>query len=176
MDFLKHPGRALKLRLFVALLMLTLGFIGVIITDIKKDGAWTYWQWVAALYALLSLGLSWHLKKQGWRTTVVTLWHEVAHWAGLIGAVFIAAYFVRIGMIGRFEASLLTLLLLALSTYLAGVYIEPSFIVIGVLLGIFAASIAFLEAYLYNILLPLTLLAVVGIIVLIHRTHKKLQQ
>ncbi len=69
--------------------------------------------------------LSWHVKKKGWRTTLVTLWHEAAHWAGLIASIFIAAYFVRIGMIGRFEASLLTLLLLALATYLAGVYSKP---------------------------------------------------
>ncbi len=46
---------------------------------------------------------------------------------------------------------------------------------IGILLGGFAASIAFVKEYLYNILLPLTLLAAVALIVLAHRAHKKMQ-
>jgi hypothetical protein len=166
----------LKVRLFVALLMLTLGFFGVVVTDIRRDGAWNYWKYLAIAYAVLSLALSWHLKKNGWRTSLLTLWHEIAHWAGLIAAVYTASYLVHIGMIGRFEASLLILLLLALATYLAGIYIETSFLFIGVILGGFAAAIAFVDEYLYNILLPLTLLAAILLILFVRHTHKKLSR
>ena len=77
----RHP---FKPRMICGLLMLALGFIGVVVTDIKKNGAWEYWRILAIVYALISLGLSWHLKKQGWKTTILTIWHEIAHWAGLV--------------------------------------------------------------------------------------------
>ena len=77
------------------------------------------------------------------------------------------------GLIGRFEASLLTLLLLSLATYLAGIYIETSLVLIGIMLGGFAMGIAFLDEYLYNILLPMTILGGILLVLLIHHAHKK---
>jgi hypothetical protein len=165
---------SLKVRLSVVLLMLLLGFIGVVLTDISKEGAWNYWRYVAVIYAILSLCLNRHLKAQGWKTTILTIWHEIAHWTGLIVATAIVAYFVHVGLLGRFEASILTLLLLALATYIAGVYIESTLLIVGIMLGIFAMGIAFLDAYLYNILLPLTLIVGLVLMVFIHRAHKKL--
>ena len=67
----------------------------------------------------------------------------------------------------------MALLLLALTTYLAGVYIEPTCIVVGILLGIFAAGIALLDTYLYNVLLPVTVAATILVIVILHHVHKK---
>lgn len=159
MGLLKHISAPTKLRLVAALLMLALGFTGVVVTDIKKDGAWDYWRALCIIYALMSLGMSRHLKHRGWKSTAMTIWHEIAHWAGLFGSILIASWFVHIGMLGRFEAGLLALLLLALATYLAGIYIEPTCIFVGLMLGFFAAGIAFLDTYLYNVLIPLTLVA-----------------
>lgn len=169
------PSAPLKLRLVIALVMLVLGFIGVIITDISKTGAWNYWRFLAVVYAVLSLCLSWHLKRKGWRTTLITVWHEIAHWAGLIGAIFVSSYFVQMGLIGRFEVSVMTLLLLALATYLAGIYIESTLIFIGIILGIFALGIAFLDAYFYNILLPFAVVAILVYVVFIRHAHKKMK-
>ncbi len=176
MEQVKPSGSSFKIRLFVALLMLLLGFIGVIVTDIKKDGAWYYWRFLAIVYAALSIGLSSHLKRKGWKTTFYTIWHEIAHWVGLVAAIIVVSYFVQVGLISRFEASLLTLLLLALATYLAGVYTEPTMVLLGILLGVFAAGIAFVDEYLYNILLPVTLAAAVLLVVYIHHKHKKLNK
>ena len=173
MNALQNKSALIKIRLTVALLMLVLGFIGVIVTDIKKDGAWEYWRALSIMYALISLVMNWYFKKQGWISTALTLWHEVAHWSGLIGAIFIASYFVQIGIVGKFEASLSALLLLALTTYLAGIYIESTFILIGIMLGGFAASIAFLDEYLYNILLPATIAGGILLILIVHYKHKK---
>ncbi len=174
MDPVQHHGSSLKLRLIIALIMLIFGFAGVVLTDIFKNGAWNYWQYITVIYALLSLYLSMHLKIKGFRTTLITIWHEIAHWVGLMGAIVIASYFVKMGLVGRFEVSLLTLLLLALATYLAGIYIEPTLIFIGIMLGLFAIFLTFLDAYLYNILLPLTLIVVIVLVFFIHHAHKKL--
>ncbi len=169
----KLENPSLKLRIIVLFTMLALAFIGVFITDIKKDGAWQYWRVLAILYAIIALGLSWHLHRKGWRTAFTTIWHELAHWVGLIGAVLICSYFVKIGLIGRFEASLVTLLLLALATYLAGVYIEPTFVILGIVLGGLAAGIAFIDTFVYSILLPVAIIAAVILIVYLYRSRKK---
>jgi len=161
-----------RIRVVVSLLMLGFGLLGVIVTDVTRGGAWIYWRALCILYALLSLGLSWHLRRTGWKTSLFTLWHEVAHWIGLLGAVGVTSYVVQIGLLGRFEAGLFLLLLLALATYLAGVYTEPTLVIIGIFLGGFAISIAFLDEYLYNIILPGTLLAGILVVVLLHRSHK----
>lgn len=168
-------NKGLKGRLIVVGILLLLGFCGVILTDVSKTGAWQYWRLLVIVYAVLSIGLSIHLRKRGWKSTLFTVWHEIAHWFGLIGALTVVSYSVTTGLIGRFEASVLTLLLLALTTYLAGIYTEPTFIFLGLMLGSFAAVITFLDAYLYNILFPLVAVALVVLTIFIHYTHKKLR-
>ena len=90
------------------------------------------------------------LKKIRVEKEAVTVWQELLHWAGLMLAICLISYVVHIGLQNRFEASIEVLILLALTTYLAGVYIEVSFIPIGILLGGFAAGIAFFDEYLYE--------------------------
>ncbi len=173
MEVSKTPITYTQLRIIAALVLIILGFIGVIITDIVKDGAWKYWQFLCAVYALISLLLSWHFKRKKWKKSALTVWHELAHWAGLIGAIFVVSYFVEIGLVSRFIASLLALLLLTLATYLAGIYIEGTLIFVSIILGIFALGIAFSAQYLYSILLPLTIIAAILLVVYIYYTHKK---
>lgn len=153
-----------KVRLIVGLIMLLLGFIGLIITNAQKQGAWNYWRWIAVAYAVLSLGLSWHLKKIGWKKELITIWQEILHWTGLMLSIWLVSFVVRIGLQDRFEASLEVLILLALTTYLAGIYIEVSFIPIGLLLGLFAAGLAFFDEYLYAMVVPLTIVAIVYLV------------
>lgn len=163
----------MKIRLIVALLMLLLGFVGLIVTDIVKETAWNYWKYLSIVFAALSIGLSMHLKKEGWKTTALHIGHEIAHWTGLIVATFTTTYLIGIGLIGRFEASLLMLLMLGLTTYLAGIYGEPSFIFVGIALGCFTVGIGFVSEFLYTAILPATLLFGAGIFYVVHRTHKK---
>jgi hypothetical protein len=161
----------LKLRFCISVIMLALGFLGIIITDVRKDGAWDFWRVIAILYALCSLSLSLLLHKSRARATLMTLWQELLHWVGLILAIGVVAYFVKSGIVGRFEAGLEVLTLLALATYLAGVYIEVTFIPLGCALGIFSIAIAFFSSYLYLLIIPLTLLVVLGFILLL-KFHK----
>lgn len=167
---MKHP--ALKVRLFVGLIMLLLAFIGVIINNENKQLGWNYWRWMAVIYALLSLGLSWHLKKVGWKKELTTISQEMLHWAGLIVFIGLVSFVVHIGFQDRFTAGIEVLFLLGLTTYLAGIYTEVSFIPIGLLLGLFAASLAFFSQYLYVILIPLTILGILILLWEAKRTHR----
>ena len=100
------------------------------------------------------------------------LWNELLQWAGLGLAVGLIALFVHVGLMGKFDAGLAIMVLLALTTFTAGIYSEPMFIVIGLLLGIFAAAGAFFANYIYLIILPLALLGAVTLIVLGKKKRK----
>lgn len=151
----KYPW---KIRFIASLLLLILGFLGLIITDIFRDGGWLYWRIITPVYALISLLMSWYLRKNE-KFSFSELWHELLHWFGLILAIYLLSKFVSIGVMGRFEAGLVALSMLALTTFLAGIYIEVTFIFIGLILGFFAYGIAFLDQYLYAIILPIVIVA-----------------
>ena len=166
----KHPWMA---RLVIGISMLIIAFLGLIVTDIRKTGGWLYWRWSIPFIAVLALWLSWYLRRQKSSLSAVALWHEVLHWIGLIASVIIVSIFVQIGIVGRFEAALCTLTLLALAVYLAGIYIETTFLYVGIVLGLFTLGIAFIAEYLYAVAIPLLLIGGGIIVWLIWHTRRK---
>jgi len=62
------------------------------------------------------------------------------------------------GVLGRFEAGLVIVVILALTTFIAGIYVDPSYIIVGVALGLFAAAGAFAQEYLYYFMIPVLVL------------------
>ena len=150
-----------KMRLLVALIMLGLSFIGLIVSDIKQNGAWNYWRIMVPIYAVLCLFLSWYLRRQKKIMSAATIWHELVQWVGLALSVYLVSIFVKIGLMGRFEAGLVVLTLLALTIFIAGIYVEATFFLIGLLMGIFAAAAALMAAYVYTVMLPLTIIVAV---------------
>jgi len=153
-----------KMRLLVGLIMLGLSFIGLIVSDIRQNGAWTYWRVMVPVYAILCLFLSWYLRRKQKIMTPATIWHELVQWFGLILAVYLVSIFVNVGLMGRFEAGLVVLTLLALTIFIAGIYVEATFFLVGLLLGIFAAAAAFMAAYVYTVMLPLTIVVAILLI------------
>lgn len=153
-----------KMRLLVALIMLGLSFIGLIVSDLKQNGAWNYWRVMVPVYALICLFLSWYLRRQKKILTASTIWHELVQWVGLALSVYLISIFVDIGLMGRFEAGLVVLTLLALTLFIAGIYVEPTFFLIGLLMGVFAAAAALMAAYVYTVMLPLTVVVAVVLV------------
>ena len=145
------------MRLMVAVIMLGLSFIGLVVSDIRQNGAWNYWRVMVPIFAVLCLFLSWYLRHKQKIISPTTIWHELLQWFGLALAVYLVSIFVNIGLIGRFEAGLIVLTMLGLNTFITGIYIESTFFVIGILLGLFAAGAALLAAYIYTIMLPITI-------------------
>lgn len=148
-----HPR--IKLQFVLFLVLIILAFIGVILTQVESSGAWWYWRYIAVAYAILSLAQSWYVQRMGWKESAITIWHEIAHWLGVIFCIQMLSFFVSIGLESRFLVSIQALLFLALGTYLAGIYIDAVFIIVGIVLAIFAGVIAFLQEYLYAIMIPL---------------------
>ena len=161
-----------KGRLYVSLVMLILAFLGFVVMQISRDNAWHYWRIMAIVYALLSLGFSWYCQHYNLRSAVFTIWHELFHWLGLLLSIFLITYFVDIGLVGRYVASLEIMVLIAFATFLIGVYIEKTFLFVGLLIGAFSGAIGFVEEYLYNIMLPVMIIVIIAIIWMIRHKSK----
>lgn len=169
----KHPWKA---RLIIGILMLVLAFIGMVVTDVHAGGGFIYWRWVIPVYAILALWLSWYTHLKAPDTRLVTFAHEILHWIGLILAELLVSWFVHLGTLSRFNAGLVDLTLLALAIYLAGVYLEKTFLLIGMVLGVLALFSAFVAQYLWAIAIPILIGAVAVIGIMVRVSHKKLQK
>lgn len=166
-----HPWEA---RFLVGLIIMILGFIGLVLTDLKQDMAWHYWRMLAIVNALLCLWLSWYTQRKQHVVTLSLFWKEILHWSGLILSVYLVTVLVDgVGIEGRFLGSLQIITLLALSTFLAGVYTEPTLMAIGILLGVFCLGISMFAQYLYSVLLPITVFAALILFWVVKRKRKR---
>ncbi len=161
MEAEEHPAHPWRARFVISCVMLLLGLIGLVIADFRHNGALLYWKWITPVYGALAISLSWYLhhRKEDFRP--LHLLQEVFHWAAAVGGVYIFNMFVAIGIMARFEAALAVITILGLTTFLAGLYIESTLIIVGLLLGLFAAGVAIVDEYLYSIMIPLTIIAIV---------------
>ncbi len=164
---LQHPFRA---RFYTGLFLFFLAFIGLVITDLHHNGGFSYWRYIIPVFAIVGVFLSWYLRHNNQSHSVAFIWHELLHWAGLLIAVYLISELLRIGLLSRFAASLVILTMLSLGLFLAGIYIEITFLVLGLVIGCFVVIIAFLAEYLYVVSIPLV---IIGIILLFFLARKK---
>lgn len=160
----------------VGALMILLSFIGLIIADLKNQGAWSYWRIVGPFFALMCIWLSLYLRRKGHSVSLGTIWHELFHWIALVGAVFLITSFISMGVMGRFQGALVILVLLSLTTFIAGIYIESSYLIVGLGIGLIAVGGAFMQEYLYTVILPVTLVFLGLLIAFVYwmkRRHRK---
>lgn len=165
------PFHHWKARLFIGILMISLSFLGLVITEIKQDGAWNYWRFLSAVFAILSISLHLFLKRKESVSFLASFWHEVFHWLGLLLSVSVISIMVEVGILGRFVSSISVIMLLALTTYLAGIYTDITLIFVGVFLGLFAAGLSIVSAYLYPIVIPLIFIGIIVLWVLLKKKH-----
>jgi hypothetical protein len=91
---------------------------------------------------------------------------------GLIGSVYITSIYVDIGIISSFIGALGVLTLLAQAIFLAGIYIESTFLFIGIALGLFAICIAWMETHVFLLAIPILIIAVLVIAYIDWRAHQ----
>src|SRR5687768_15012917 len=107
-----HSWHPWSVRFIVAITILLLTFVGLILTNMRVEGAWRYWQISTIIIALLALGSSIYLKRMRQIPTPIHIGHEILHWLGLMGAVYITSIYVNIGIVSAFIGALIVLVLL----------------------------------------------------------------
>lgn len=140
--------------------------------DMHPRSYWLYSRLMAIVFAFLSISMFWYTHRGQHRNITSMILHQMLHWLGLLLSIYLVDVFVNSGIIGTTAAGLITLTLLALATYLSGVYSNPSFMLIGIVLGLFAAGAALIQAYLSVVMIPVILITAV-IIYLLSRHEKR---
>ncbi|MBB72566.1 MAG: hypothetical protein CMF50_09235 [Legionellales bacterium] len=162
------------IRSLISLVLVILSCIGMVITDINQQWAWTYWLFLAPIFAVICLYLGWSHTQHSGKQQLRLVIRIIFHWLGLLVTAGLILFFVRIGLLSDINAGLLLLTALALTTFLAGVHMDSCLCIIGVMLWIFAWASAFLEEYLSYSMLPVGIIALVIVLYLHHKAKHRL--
>ncbi len=146
--------------LFMVLLLLSL--LGVAISDIAPVKSHAYWLVLMVLFGATAIltnvveGEDDHdgvaLKKE--------ITQQILHWLGGFVAVLIVYSFYHTGRLTPEATGLVVLLILALTTYLDGIRLGWRFSFAGLFLGVMALFAAYIEEFMWQILI-----VAIGIIV-----------
>lgn len=161
MEDVPVKGYHVKARVITLVFFIVCSLIGLIFSDVARAGSWNYWRVMVPIFAIAGLGLTLYLRKVQKETAIKTIWHELLQWLGLIGVIFILSVYVSMGIIGRFEAGLFVLTILAFNLFVLGIYIEITFLFIGLILALISMGAGVFAEYLYTIIIPLSILVLV---------------
>jgi hypothetical protein len=149
---------------WVFLVMLVLALVGAGVSQAEDQGRILrlYWFGLILVYAGISIVRAWLKAKHQAQPVWPMIRSEVFHWLGALIAIKIILLFEATGITNRGPASVYSLLVLALSCYLAGVHFDWTFMLLGVILAVIAVALGYLDQLsIFMVLLPLAAVAVV---------------
>jgi hypothetical protein len=161
-----------KIHALIALALILISFIGVLITNFIPSAAWKYWNISIPIFALLCIGLNW-ADNQSHSLAFKLLLQEVLHWSGVLLTIYLVSIFVHYGLISNIDAGLFVLTLLALGTFMAGIYLNKTFYIISVIQALFVCSMIFFIKYL--IIISIILIFAFFILIVWRSRHTKKQ-
>lgn len=174
----KSPAHHNKNWLGASEVMLIAIFIiaggGVAITDMSPDKGYWFWLGLVPLLALTSLYRSWLGTKTSKRAEGIfrTLRVQIFHWLGLLGALEVVfLLYTYTNRIDAAQSGLVSLLVVALATFLAGIHFHWHFAVLGVMLGLSTLAMAWVEAFVW-VVIPLVGIAVLVVLFFSHRLRE----
>lgn len=175
-DAAEHDRRLIanrwKVRIVVDIIMLVLAFIGLFIADTSPKSNWLYWRIVAPIYAILCIWLGWYMRRN-LKLSRRHILQDILLWVGLLVAFYLVSLLVSRGILGNLEAGLVALILLSLTTYIAGIFIESTFLLIGLSMAIFVVAAVFFQTQLSLIMLPVFVLIIVILVILVRWGRSK---
>lgn len=137
---------------FVALLVLSLG--GMAIADFSAQWGLSYWLAVIPLFGAVSVYSGWRRARAAGENIGRVLVRQLLHWGAAALAVYLIFVLERSGRLNQEDAGLVALLLLSLSTILAGLHFDWRLSVLGVLLAVVAVCAALVEEFFWILVLP----------------------
>ena len=141
--------------------LLVLALIGVAYTDIDAIHSLFYWQALVPVFGVICILARWRYAEPGPKGRAHLIWTQVLHWGVLLLVIRLLFMHGMQRMLDSDITGLVLLYLLALSTFLAGIYLDWRLCVVGAFLGIGAIAIAFLD----EAALPMAMLAIAIVIV-----------
>jgi hypothetical protein len=140
----------------ILITLIALSAIGIGVTNFEPVKSFWYWAGMAPVFGLVSLFIGWSKARRRGEGVSRIIRVQILHWAGLFAAiVLIYLLYDPAGRITNNQLGILCLLALALTTFLAGVHLDWRFMLVGILLGACVAGAAFVEQFIWMIIIPI---------------------
>ncbi len=159
-------GNAVRDYTLLFLVLLAIG--GIAIMDFNKP--WVFWYWIAMvpIFGGLSIFMDWYAQQHAAEPRPLRIRVQLLHWVTTVVGVALAFLLDDAGIIDRTATGLVALLVLGLSTVLAGIHTEWRLSVLGVLLLATLAAAVAAEQFFWLLLIP----TVIAILIIMRRTRK----
>lgn len=162
----------LRLEFWIFVGLLALALFGAALNQGDDLSRWVYWSALVVIYGGVGILASWVRARKRGLPTWATIRGEVLHWLGTLVAIKIVLLFEMDDITARGAAADMSLLLLALGTFLAGVHFNWAYLPLGVILAATAVGLGFLDQYsIFLVTIPLSILAIVLVARRLH-THR----
>jgi hypothetical protein len=148
--------------------LIILSVIGAGVSQVSASAGGTYWLAMVPIIAAATIYIEWSkVSDEGvrWLTLVRT---QLYHWGSLIISIELVSMLSYFGRINNEAVSLVTLLLVAQTTFLVGVYLDWRFSVVALFQILCIIVLAYLATYIWVVLI-----VAIGIIVLGIYFHRK---
>jgi len=158
----KNFSREYVIEAVVGIILLVLAFLAIASSDVSATGTRTYWSVLLLIFAVTGF-VEDRLHTEHGIAHVQSAVTIALHWLGVFLAIQLVHYFVISGRIANANIGLTNGLVLALGSFLFGIYSNWRMAVIGVALAAATAGVAFIEQFVWFLLM----VAAVAIVVLV---------
>lgn len=131
----------------IFILLLSLSLLGIGITQFSAEDGYAYWLFMVFIFGTLATSITWLKAKKGQADFAAIIKEQSLHWGYSLIVVGGAFLLQKSGKLDAGGASLVVLLILALSTMLDGIRIGWQFSLLGFFLGACALLIAYIEKF-----------------------------
>jgi hypothetical protein len=151
---------SLRIDFWLFVVMLVLAIVGVAVTQIEESGSLLYWILLVVVYAAIGMVRSGLQARRRGQPVWPMIRSQFLHWLGTLAVIQIVLLFEYSGITNRGPASAFSLLVLALSCYLAGVHFNWTFLLLGGVLAVIAVGLGYLDQLsILTLVLPMAALA-----------------
>lgn len=158
---------------FILVGLLFFSIVGVGITDASVTMSHWYWTAMVPVFFGACLFLEWQVTKKKNVSPRSVIIKQAQHWLGLLAAIYLTFFLRKIGSLNNETTGLILLLIIALTTYLAGVTMGWMFRLLGIFLGLSLFLVAYVENYIWIIImLSLMVLITYEIIFRYYESHQ----
>jgi len=147
-------------HVWIFLGMLLLAFAGMWLIQTQSENALVFWMALVPVFGALSAYRAWRRSTKRDKSHWPVVWRQVLHWLGLIVVIGILFFLQQREFMTGEAAAITSMLLLALTCFLAGVHFEWTFLVLGAVLIIMSGMVAYLQE---NAVLIWLIMAIVSI-------------
>ena len=162
------PARRVPVEEIVLVLLLILSGAGVIMADRWPERAFRYWLWMTPIFGIVSTIAAWGRAQRRGESVAAIVPTQIVHWLGAVGCVWLIYALLVFGRMTNEAAGSATLIVLALASFLAGVYADWRLSVLGIVLGIASVGFAYVESVAL-IIVPLLAVALIILVLYIRR-------